>query len=125
VKYATKGDDDLSFPDGARLFGTGGEPTARVPCHRAGLPRWLDRRATPGTRVYREPYVGWVERDTGLVHTPPYTMLFHATPGGCRLTVISQFGPEPVSPGPDPGLSTDSNRGAAWPSLSTTGTTQP
>lgn len=87
VKYATKGDDSMSFPHGARLFGCGGEPCARHPAHRAGLPRWLDVAATPGEHLDRVAGVGWVERETGAAHRSPFSMLFEPYPGGIRLIV--------------------------------------
>lgn len=92
VKYASKGGDDMPIPDGARLFGVGGEPAARFAAHRAGLPKWLNAIASPGTRVMRHTGVGWVEQDTGVVHTSPYSMYFHYTPDGCRLTVVERIG---------------------------------
>lgn len=95
VKYSTKGGDDGALPHGARLFGTGGEPCARHPAHRAGLPRWLDAIATPESHLDKVPYVGWVERSTGAIHHSPYSMAFHYTPTGIRLTVTKTLGIKP------------------------------
>lgn len=90
VKYTTKGDEDSAFPRGARLFGCGGEPCARHPAHRAGLPRWLHAVATPTSKVYRVPAIGWVERDTGAVHQSPFTLAFESYIGGVRLVVTKR-----------------------------------
>jgi hypothetical protein len=87
VKYATKGDDTQHFPHGARLFGCGGEPCARFPAHRAGLPRWLDAVAAPGERVHRVTGIGWVERESGAIHRSPFTIVWEPYPGGVRVIV--------------------------------------
>jgi len=88
VKYATKGDDSMALPRGGRLFGCGGEPDARLPKHRASLPKWLDDRATPGASLVRAPGAGWVERETGLCHRSPFSILWQTYPGGVRVIVM-------------------------------------
>ena len=90
VKYATKGTDEHELPRGARLFGCGGEPCARHPAHRAGLPRWLDAVASSGSHVDKVPCMGWVERDTGAVHRSPFRMAWEPYPGGIRL-IVTRF----------------------------------
>ena len=92
VKYSTKGgayEGESQLPRCARLFGTGGEPCARHPAHRAGLPRWLHAAASPESHLDKVTGVGWVERCTGTIHKSPYSMFFHFTPTGVRLTVTT------------------------------------
>jgi len=86
VKYATKGDGG-ELPRGARLFGCGGDRDARFQAHRKGLPAWLDEAATPGTRVRRVPFVGWLEADTGAIHASPFRFVWGRDP--CGLVTLT------------------------------------
>lgn len=82
VKYASKGDDG-DMPKGARLYGVGNpDSDVRFAAHRAALPCWLNKAATPGCRVRRVPRVGWVEPDTGIIHRSPFSLHWGMGPDG-------------------------------------------
>lgn len=110
VKYTSKGmDNDL--PKGLRLFGVGSpDEPVKFKRHRSGLPRWLDARAPSLSRCSRSPGGGWVVKATGEIHRSPYKLIWGLNADGFAVVQLweYQFGPEPVSPGPGPGLSTDS-----------------
>lgn len=95
VKYATKGTDH-ELPRGARLFGCGGDAAARYEAHRAGLPRWLDRSASSGTRCTRVANVGWLEAETGVVHRTPYQLLWGKDDVGLITLTILHIEPRGV-----------------------------
>jgi len=93
VKYATKGTDH-ELPRGARLFGCGGDRSARHLAHRAGLPRWLRESASPGVRCIRVTGAGWLEVETGLTHRSPYELHWGRDPIGLvTLTIATRLEP--------------------------------
>lgn len=73
VKYATKG-GETEIPKGARLFGVGAQDEGvKLARHRFGLPTWLHDRTDSDIRCQRVAHVGWVEKQTGVIHDTPYT----------------------------------------------------
>jgi len=92
VKYATKGDIEAGqMPRGARLFGAGSSDEAiRHARHRAGLPAWLHDATGDDVKVSRVRRVGWTERETGLIHSSPFSVEFTKDDWGFVLVVVTK-----------------------------------
>ena len=93
VKYVSKGNNAcFSMPRGARLFGTGGAPAAKLARHRAGLPTWL-RKKTPATsRAVRVPFEGWMCVETGEMFESPFSMRWgYDEKGQVVITVVERI----------------------------------
>lgn len=89
VKYVSKGNNScFSMPQGARLFGTGGDAPARLARHRAGLPRWLVAQIPLTSRAHREPFAGWVCDETGEVFRSPFGMRWGYDEHGNAVVVV-------------------------------------
>lgn len=97
VKYASKANfTTYSLPKHARLFGVGGCSTqGRLAAHRAGLPMWLSENMQAGTRATRVPFVGWVERETGVIFKSPYVLRTIRDEWGIPTVVIEKTGDIP------------------------------
>lgn len=92
VKYATKGGIETGdIPRGARLFGAGATDNGiKLARHRFGLPTWLNEAATEGSRCTRIPRCGWVEKDSGVIHSSPFSVEFTKDDMGLVLVVITE-----------------------------------
>jgi len=93
VKYVSKGDTELQFPKGARLFGTGApEADVRHATHRAGLPMWLSEKTDPASRCTKVARVGWVERATGAIFPSPYKLSWGRDSWGLVVVTVTYLG---------------------------------
>jgi len=93
VKYVSKGDTELAFPKGARLFGTGApEADVKLATHRAGLPIWLSEITDPNSRCTKVSRVGWVERATGAIFPSPYKLGWSRDSWGLVVVTVTYLG---------------------------------
>jgi len=77
VKYVSKGDQEASFPKGARLFGTAApEGDVKLAVRRARMPAWLRSEADPLSVWIKRPRSGWVDIATGECRKSPYVVTF-------------------------------------------------
>lgn len=77
AKYASKGDSQGKFAQGARLHGNGGlTGEALLEQRWWAKPAWLRDRVTWADVVRRKPGGGWVDADTGEVFRSPWRVVF-------------------------------------------------
>lgn len=77
AKYASKGESQGKFPDGARLHGNGGlTGEALLEQRWWAKPSWLRERVTWADVVRRKRGGGWVDAETGEVFRSPWAVVF-------------------------------------------------
>jgi hypothetical protein len=79
-KYVSKGQEDVTLPKGARMYGVGGlEGDALQEARWWMLPSWLrdECKVTKDRQVKRLVGGGWIERGTGEIFRSPWLVKFY------------------------------------------------
>jgi len=87
VKYASKGDQGLPLPRGARLYGVGGFDSAKRLAQWRALPAYVRDRTEQGSTVRRATGGGWLVRDSGEHIQSEWERRVQYGPGYCRVTM--------------------------------------
>jgi len=79
AKYVSKGQEDVSLPKGARMYGVGGlQGEALNEARWWALPGWLrdEHKVTKDQQVIRRVGGGWIDRETGECFFSPWRVRF-------------------------------------------------